>query len=183
MELIKEFRNSDFGYDNIENIDYSVRRAARCVVVRDDGKLAILHAKNIGIHKIPGGGLDEGEDIIDGLKRELMEESGSVVEEFEELGMTIEYRDDIKKKLISYCFYGKEIDNVGIPSFTEKEIKQGFYLEWLSLDDAIKLSEKDKPTDYHAEFMGARDLFLLKKYAQRVSSLAHRIMNNSSVKK
>lgn len=52
------------------------RHAVRAVIVRD-GRLLLLHTRRYDDYSFPGGGLDLGEDAIDGLRRELMEETGA----------------------------------------------------------------------------------------------------------
>jgi 8-oxo-dGTP pyrophosphatase MutT (NUDIX family) len=55
---------------------YSVREAARAVVLDDDNNVALLHATATDYYKLPGGGLDDDVDKIVALKRECIEEIG-----------------------------------------------------------------------------------------------------------
>lgn len=56
------------------------REAARAVLLDDDGHIPLLYVSNLNYHKLPGGGIDEGEDKMQGLARECLEEVGSEVE-------------------------------------------------------------------------------------------------------
>lgn len=61
--------------------------AAKAVIARGDGKVLILresarHDTNtrVGRYQLPGGRLEIGEPLFDGLKREVLEETGLAVE-------------------------------------------------------------------------------------------------------
>lgn len=56
-------------------IDTSVfrkRGAARAVLLDDSGQVYLLNVSKHSYHKLPGGGIDDGEDIKQALERELM---------------------------------------------------------------------------------------------------------------
>jgi len=53
--------------------------------------------------------------------------------------------------------------SIGKQKLEESEIDEGFQLVWLSLNNAIRKLEKDKPTNYEGEFIRKRDLVFLKK--------------------
>lgn len=59
-------------------------------------------------HKLPGGGVEEGEDIETGLRRESFEEIGCTIEYIHELGTIEEYRNECRngggRHQISHCF-------------------------------------------------------------------------------
>ncbi|MTD62924.1 NUDIX domain-containing protein, partial [Blautia luti DSM 14534] len=52
------------------------RHAARGIVMRGE-QILLLFTERYNDFSFPGGGLDAGEDIILGLKRELEEETGA----------------------------------------------------------------------------------------------------------
>jgi len=62
--------------------DIVLRVAAKGVIVRDDGKVLVLReagydeGTNDGKWGLPGGRLNSGESYIEGLNREIMEETG-----------------------------------------------------------------------------------------------------------
>lgn len=51
-----------------------VRKAVMAVIVNDENKVLIGSSPRDGGYKFPQGGLDENEDFISGIKRELKEE-------------------------------------------------------------------------------------------------------------
>jgi putative (di)nucleoside polyphosphate hydrolase len=53
-----------------------IRKAVMAVLINNDGKILIGSSPRDGGYKFPQGGLDDGEDVITGIKRELNEELG-----------------------------------------------------------------------------------------------------------
>lgn len=50
------------------------RKAVMAVIINDDKKVLIGSSPRDGGYKFPQGGLDQGEDVITGIKREMQEE-------------------------------------------------------------------------------------------------------------
>lgn len=161
MKLIAEIYEPTFKYE--EELLYRLRKAARSIVTRGN-KIALIHVKNKGFYKLPGGGIDEGENIMEALERELIEELGCKVKVIEEIGMTIEFRGSMKLLQISYAFVGEFIKDLGTVSYTEKEITEGCEFLWINVNKALELIEKSKPIDQSGWFIVERDLKILKSY-------------------
>ena len=165
MELIKEIYEKDLGISSGDagDISYKIRKAARALLFRK-GKIAVLHAVNIAVHKLPGGGVAGKELIKEGLTREIKEETGFTISDEKELGITIEYRNEFKQLQISYVYTGNAGVR-GIPNFTGKEISEGFKLIWLTVEEAIEIMKnKDNPINYAGKFIHERDLAILEYY-------------------
>lgn len=68
----------------ITKILNKVRLIQKCIMVGNDGKILALkrapddHSRG-GNWDLPGGGYEQGEDVIDAIKREVMEEAGLIV--------------------------------------------------------------------------------------------------------
>lgn len=53
------------------------------ILFNKDNRVLLEERADDGYFDFPGGGLDEGEDPIDGAKRELLEETGLIADELE----------------------------------------------------------------------------------------------------
>lgn len=163
MKLIKEIYEKHIGINKkAEDISYKVRKAARTILFDSCGKVAILYVSKDHYHKLPGGGIELGENIEEALKREVKEEVGADIETLGEVGTILEFRDDFKQLQISYCYYSRVVGKIQKPSYTKEEIECGFILKWMDFDEAILTLEKDEPDKYMGKFIKERDkTFLL----------------------
>jgi len=142
---------------------FRTRQAARAVVFDNDGKIGLLYVAKHNYHKLPGGGVETGEDILECLKRECQEELGCEIEVLVEIGTVVEYRREFLLNQESFCYKAKVQGDKGEPSFTEEETKKGFEVKWVTLNEAIDILENDQPKDYEGGFVRIRDLTFLKK--------------------
>lgn len=165
MELLLEIREKDIGAEALESftLPYELRKASRAVILNNEGQVALMNVTKHNYHKLPGGGIELGEDLHSALRREALEEAGSRIEIEQELGMIIEYRNEWKCLQISYCFLAKVVGNLQATQLTEREIANGFQLLWLPFDEAIAQLEKDGPDCYEGKFIRLRDLAFLRK--------------------
>ncbi|HPF30685.1 MAG TPA: NUDIX domain-containing protein [Candidatus Saccharibacteria bacterium] len=167
MEIIRTITEDDFGRQSMPEkySIYPVRPGARAVLFDNLSKIALMHVSNHNYYKLPGGGIDEGEDVETGLKRELLEEVGaSSIEIISEIGEIDEYRDEWEMKAEHYGFIAKLTGEIVEPSRTEKEIAHGHETVWAkNIDEAIALVESGSPTQYGQEFEKLRELTFLKK--------------------
>lgn len=149
MKIIATITEQDFDRQSTPDKwpNYRVRPGARAVLLNDWGEIALMHVSKLGYYKLPGGGIDEGESIIEGLMRELSEEVGVVSAKIvAEIGEVDEYRDAFETKAEHYAFLVQLTDILDKPTRTQKEIDQGYKTVWVKgLDEAIKLVESGKP--------------------------------------
>ncbi|MFA6386529.1 MAG: NUDIX domain-containing protein [Candidatus Paceibacterota bacterium] len=129
-----------------EVANYKVREASRAVVLDSEGKIALLHVTKENYYKLPGGGLEEGEDKMLALNRECLKEIGCKIEVLGEVGTTIENRKMFGLKQISYCFLVKVVGEKGKTDFTKKEIEKGFEVVWLPYNEALKVLKESMAT-------------------------------------
>ena len=166
MELLQEIANEDVGISN-KKVKYILRKTARAVLFHD-GKIALLYVAKHKYHKIPGGGVEKGENIKQALEREILEETGCKAKIKQEIGKIIEYRDNFGLKQISHCFLADVAKKTNLTSFTRSEKSNGFELKWTTLSKAISVLAKDKPDNYEGKFIVKRDLAFLKKAEQMI---------------
>ena len=166
MELLKEIKDKNYSDDTT----WKTRDASRAVLFDENSLVPLLFVSKYNYHKLPGGGIDEGEDKIDALKRECLEEVGSKIEVIGEVGKIIEFKSRVNLKQVSYCYYGRIVSK-GKPNFTEEELGRGIKIVWVPLKDAIVRIKNDKPNncDGPFSFIRERDLEFLKKAEQVVT--------------
>lgn len=141
---------------------YRLRRAARAVVTDAEGKVALLHVSKLGFYKLPGGGIEEGEEIIEALKRECIEEIGCEVEVVGEVGTLTEYRREQTLKQTSYCYLALVVGDKGTPNLEQGEADSGFQTVWLSVTDARAAFSGSTLDDYEAaKYIVPRDTAFL----------------------
>jgi len=171
MKLIREIYGENFNKEEFNEKDENctIRRAARAILLNESNKIAFLNVSKEKYHKLPGGGIEEAEDILDALSRELMEEVGAKAAVINEIGMIIEYRPQFKQT--SYCYLAKVIGKCKDTSFTELELSGGFMLEWKDINEAISILEKDSPESTIGKFIRERDLTFLKYYNENLESI------------
>ena len=163
MELLLTIRDSDFGFSFHEPDHYESRTAARAVIFDRDDKIALLHVRKKGYHKLPGGGVDEGESIEEGLQRELREEIGCTAKNIREIGMTEEFRYKYSVHQTSYCFVADVDGEKGESHMEEDEIADGFEVVWMDIKDAVTTLESELAIDnYEGIFIVHRELAFLK---------------------
>lgn len=143
------------------------RRAARAVLYNDKNQIAIMNFSILGSSKLPGGGIDDGEDIIAALHREIEEETGYRITDIKELGVVEEDRYFCNMHQTSYCFTAKVAEFVGT-SLTEDESRAGMNLRWAdSIEEAVKWIESGTLTDEDGSKVGLammkiRDIAILR---------------------
>lgn len=158
MELLLEIKVDELPQEKT----YKTRNASRAVLFDEQNLVPLLFVSQNKYHKLPGGGIDTGEDKEQALRREVLEEVGSTISITGEVGKIIEYRSKFNLLQTSYGYMGKIITK-GQPHFTEEELQSGFQIVWLSLEEAINKITHDKPEGYEGFFIQKRDLKFLQK--------------------
>jgi 8-oxo-dGTP diphosphatase len=151
--------------NNITEVEakaFKPRLAARGVVFDGKSNVAILPVSNHDYYKLPGGGIEEGENEIDAFRRECLEEIGFDAEVISELGLIIEYRNPISVVQTSYCYVGKVIGERKEIQLTEHEISQGFKQPlWVPFEEAFRLISTSNPNNWEGAYIKERDTLIL----------------------
>jgi 8-oxo-dGTP diphosphatase len=151
---------------DISKRHFLFRKAARAVILDSDGKVGLMYLKKRGIYKLPGGGVEPGESVLEALVREVKEEVGVYVKINRELGITIESRNYEKDETgllqITYAFLVGIIKDKEFPTFTQDELNEGAEAVWLEKRDAISTVLDYPVSDYESKFIKLRELAILK---------------------
>lgn len=130
MKIIKELKE-----ENIKNIDI-YRKAARGIILNKN-KALMIYSRYFNDYSFPGGGLEKNEDILDTLKREVLEETGYIVSDIKEYGLIIETKEMFNKNYYQENYYflckGNRVTN---PDLEDYEIEYGYKPLWIDLKKA-----------------------------------------------
>ncbi|OHA58937.1 MAG: hypothetical protein A2571_01005 [Candidatus Vogelbacteria bacterium RIFOXYD1_FULL_44_32] len=169
MKLIVEIREKDIGPSREQLPDeahINYRESAKVVLFDQDDNIALVYYPPIegffGGYYLPGGGLEEGETILETLHREALEETGCKIKEIGEIGFVIEYMKDKLLKQKVFAFTARVDGEKGEQQLTKSEQKRGLEIVWKPLGEAIKLVEANQYVDF-AKFRAIMILGLIKK--------------------
>ncbi len=139
-EIYLELKDNEWPFDYINHN----RIIVRAIVLDNDGYFYFIRAKRDDIFgkatmiETSGGGVEENEDLISALKRELKEELGIQVNVIDKIGTVSDYYNLLHRHNISN-YYLCKIKTFGNNNLTEDE-KNIFHISTLKLtfDEAIK---------------------------------------------
>jgi 8-oxo-dGTP pyrophosphatase MutT (NUDIX family) len=143
------------------------RKATRAIVLNGENIL-LLYTKRYHDYSLPGGGIDEGESNIDGLIRELKEETGAHnVQDIQEIGLYEEFRPWHKTgfdmvHMQSYCYVCSIDDELLDPELESHEIDNGMHPIWMNIHQAISHNEHTIANSEKKGLSIERETFLLK---------------------
>lgn len=129
----------------------------RAVLQRADGLYAAIYEERTGLYSLPGGSIEDGEDILSALKREMLEETGCLCDDIAELGYVYENRGFCDLRQYSFFFSVKAGAAQRPQSFTREEIESGCKLIWCTLEELVSLIESGSPKTRQEVFLKERD--------------------------
>lgn len=104
-------------------------------IVLHDGKLLVCHEEKTDFWQLPGGGLEAGEALRECCVREILEETGYIVEPRKQVLMLNEYYAEYK--YVSHYFVC-EMVSTGKQNRTPAETARGLMPQWVEVQDFLK---------------------------------------------
>jgi len=164
MQILKTHYHPDI--KTLENKTIFTRLATRSIATHGN-KILLLYTERYEDYSLPGGGLDLDEDKIEGMMRELIEETGAKdIKNIKPVGAYEEYRPWYKpdydiQHMISYCYTCEINKELGISNLESYEIKNGMKAVWLNIHEAIKHNKMTMATSHKKGMSIERETFLL----------------------
>ena len=121
-----------------------VRNSARSILIRD-GKIAMVHSLKYDYYKFPGGGIEPGEEPVEAMIRETLEEAGLTVipGSVREYGIVHRIQKSFSEG--NDCFVQDNFyylceaeDRLGEQDLDDYESDERFTLEYIHPDTAIR---------------------------------------------
>jgi len=166
MDRIKQITDQDIlGTEGLSR--KAPRITARGILRNQQGLYAVMYAQDFSLYSLPGGGKEEGEDLLDTLQRELLEETGCRCDWIEPLGYVEENRAHQDYATISHYFVAETHTHGQAPNLTAEEAAHGTVLCWLSFDDAYRRITQPAHATTQRKFIQARDTAALDAYRAR----------------
>ena len=144
------------------------RITARAIVKNQDGRFAVMYADKFKLHSLPGGGVEDGEDVVAGLDREVYEETGCVCDKIQELGIVTENRASLDYTQINYYFVVTTTHTPGENHLTEAEQDSRTVVEWHTFDEMVRLINEQEFDRVQGKYLKARDVVALREYSKWV---------------
>lgn len=170
MRLLKTAFHPDVSPNDIVSAsDRTIieRHATRGIVIKGE-EILLLYTERYHDYSLPGGGIDDGEDEVSGLIRELKEETGAQgVRNVTAFGRYDEYRPWHKADadiiyMVSYCYVCEIDEELGETAYESHEVRNGMKPLWVNINEAVAHNEA---VIAHSEKKGLsieRETFLLK---------------------
>lgn len=147
------------------------RYASRAIVRNSIDLYAIMHVSKYNFYSLPGGGIEEGEDKITALKRELLEETGSHCYTIKEVGCIYENRSHCDFSQYSYYYFVTTDDFTHENHLTQDEIDDGTLVLWEPWDKVKELIILPQHTTNQRKFVQMRDTIALNEYQRKYGIL------------
>lgn len=139
------------------------RRTVRAIVRNGVGQYALVWSGGWGIHSLPGGGVEPGEDLLTALRREVLEETGCECLEIRELGLVRENRACQDYTQDNY-YYVVDAAKPGELHLTAEEQRNQVRVGWYSLEEAIRRISQPRFERIQGRYFQARDMAALEVY-------------------
>ena len=146
------FTMDQMDYDN--SFERFKRPSVRGVIIKD-GKIALVYSKKYDYYKFPGGGIENNEDHITTLKREVLEETGLTIidDSVKELGSVLriqksKFAENVIFEQENFYYLCNVENSVTNQLLDEYELDEGFTLKYVLPELAISVNRTHDHGNY-----------------------------------
>ena len=170
MKLLRDVIHPSLSTLNSKQFTRNTTRA----IVTNAENILLLYTVRYDDYSLPGGGVDKGESIEQGLKRELFEETGAQnIKIIGELGLYQEYRPWYKDDydiihIKSYCYFCSIDEQFIKPQMESYEVQNGMQPKWVNIHHAIAHNETTMAISDKQGLSIIRETYLLKEIAKQL---------------
>lgn len=127
----------------LESVNPTDTRFTVRALIIDQNKLFMSYSKKFDDYMTPGGGVEQNEDFITALKRELLEEMGVVAKTFLPIGYIEEIRSTNQGQVLyqKSHYYEVSIDYITNNKPEAYELRFGMTPVWVDIDEIIRRNE------------------------------------------
>lgn len=143
------------------------RPSVRGIIFRDN-KIALVYSEKEHYYKFPGGGINDNEDKINALIREVREETGMIVipESVREFGSVLRRQKSLASENTifeqeNFYYFCETEHDIHSQNLDDYEKEAGFVLRCVDIDDAITADSLYKSDDFFNEIMIKRECRVL----------------------
>ena len=171
MQILKTHYHPEV--DSLENKSVFTRLATRSITLQG-ANILLLYTQRYEDYSLPGGGLGLGEDKIEGMIRELKEETGARdIKNIKPFGAYEEYRPWYKpdfdiQHMVSYCYTCDINIELGETNLESYEIRNGMLAKWVNIHEAIDYNNKTINSSNKKGTSIERETFLLKRIVKHL---------------
>lgn len=163
MKLLKKITDKEIlGQEGLSGS--KPRFTARAILKTDDEFYAIMYSEKFNFYSLPGGGIEENEDVITALRREIWEETGCECDTISELGYVYENRAHCDFTQYSYYFIVTTKNTSGQTQLTDNEKASQMSVQWHSIEDIVRLIVTPVHDTNQRKFIQAKDTAALNEY-------------------
>ena len=118
------------------------RRTSRAILINEDGQYAVMHVEKFNLHSLPGGGIDNGENELSALIREVFEETGCSCDAVEPLGIVSENRYHADYTSLSYYFVVRTKNKTGNTAFDRCRNRRWYSIKMVFFFRTIQFNKR-----------------------------------------
>lgn len=113
-----------------------IRKKVVGLILDNQNNICLIHYKKDNVYSFPGGGVEENEDLIEALHREVLEETGHKISDIKEIGLLFEYFEEFNLMQISFVYSGLSEGHYKKKELYIAEEEAGLTHDFVTLEDA-----------------------------------------------